>query len=135
MSDGREISLPASYGLSLVGAVGAAAAVAALWGGGEWALGATLGAGAAAADFYFLALFAVAWFEAARRGGRGVLARGLLALLFKAALPPAIIIAILWARVVPALPAALGAVVVATAAPAFLVVYFLGKGSGRRPVG
>jgi hypothetical protein len=132
MNESRDVRCPFSFYVGLAAAVAAAGISAALYGGGSWALGALLGAGAVGADFYFLTIFAVTWVKAARRGGRGLLALGVAALAGKTFLPPAIILALVRVNAVSAYPAAFGALVVATCAPALLAASFL-RESGRKP--
>jgi|GEM_PF-1746303 len=133
MNKSRDAYCPALFYVGLAFAVVAAVASAALFGGGGWALGAFLGAGAVAADFYFLTVFAVVWVKTAQRGGRGLLALGTVALIGKTFLPPALILALVWFKAVDPYPAAFGAVVVATSAPAVLAAGFLRK-RGRKPI-
>ena len=132
MNEGREVHCPSLFFVGLASAVAAAVIGAALYGGGRWALGALLGAGAVAADFYFLTIFAVTWVKAARRGGRGLLALGIAALVGKTFLPPAVVLTLVWVNAVSAYPAAFGALAAATCAPALLAFAFL-RESGRKP--
>lgn len=125
MNESREVRCPASFFVGLGFAVAAAVMGAALYGGGSWALGALAGAGAVAVDFYFLAIFAATWVKAARRGGRGLLALGVVALVGKTFLPPAIVLILVWANAVSAYPAAFGALAAATCAPFLLAFGFL----------
>ncbi|HUV86810.1 MAG TPA: hypothetical protein VMX79_06830 [bacterium] len=132
MSERREVYHPVGFYVGLAATVALAVLVAAICGGGEWVRGALLGGGAVAADFYLLTFFAVAWLDGARRGGRGPVIAGIAALSAKALLPPVAVWALVRGNVVSPYAVALGALVVATAAPALLSLYYL-RGTYRLP--
>ena len=130
----RGVYYPTSFFWGLAATVGAVVAGALLWGGGRCALGAFVGAAAVAADFVFLAMFSVAWLEAARRRGRRPALRGVLALIAKVLLPVAAISAALWSGAFDVYAVAFSALAVAAAAPVLLVIHFLRRTINRRPV-
>jgi hypothetical protein len=114
-----------SWGLGVV--VVAAGVGAFMYGGITWALSALLAGSAVAADFAFLVILSVAWLGAAKRGSRGVILKGITALIAKVALPAAALSLMLWSGAVNVYPAALGALAVATASPFLLITHFLRK--------
>ena len=132
MSERREVYHPVGFYVGLAATVALAVLVAAICGGGEWVRGALIGGGAVAADFYLLTFFAVAWLDGAHRGGRGPVIAGIAALSAKTLLPPAAVWALVRGNVASPYPVALGALAVATAAPALLSLYYL-RGIYRLP--
>lgn len=134
MTGSREINYPTSFFWGLAVTVAVVVAGAFLWGGSPWALGAFVGSAAVAADFVFLAAFSVSWMEAARRGGRRLALRGVLALIAKMFLPAVAVLAALWLGAVDVYAVAFSALAVAAAAPVLLVAHFLRQTISRRPV-
>jgi hypothetical protein len=132
MSGRREVYHPVGFYVGLAATVALAVLAAAICGGAGWVRGALLGGGAVAADFYALAFFAVAWLDGARRGGRGPVVAGIAALGVKTLLFPVAVWALVRGNVVSPYPVALGALVVATAAPALLSLYYV-RGNYRSP--
>jgi hypothetical protein len=134
MTDKGAAYYPGGFSWGLGAAVAAAAAGAFLYGGARWAVSAFLAGGAVAADFAFLVIFSAAWLEAAKRGGRGLLRKGITAIIAKVAIPAAALSFLIWFDVVEVYPAALGALAVATASPVLLLLYFLKKERSYRSV-
>lgn len=113
------------YGLGVV--VVAAGVGAFIYGGISWALSALLAGGAVAADFAFLIVLSLAWLNAGKWGGRGVILKGITGLIAKVVLPTGALLLMLWSGMVDVYPAALGALAVATASPFLLIAHFLRK--------
>jgi len=134
MTTSRAAYYPTSFFWGLAATVAAVVAGASLYGGGAWAWSAFVGAAAVGADFVFLAIFSVTWVEAARRSGRGLIWRGLLALAAKMLAPGAVVTAALWSGAVDVYPAAFGALAVAGAAPVLIVIHLLRQTSKSHPV-
>jgi hypothetical protein len=134
MNGSRVVYYPTNFFWGLAATVAVVVAGAFLWGGGAWGLGAFVGAAAVAADFVFLAMFSVTWLEAARRGGRRMVLRGVLALVAKVFLPGAAVLAVLWSGAVDVYAVAFSALAVAAAAPVLLVAHFLRQTINDRPV-
>ena len=134
MTELRAAYYPTGFFWGLAVTVAAVVTGAFLYGGGVWALGAFVGAAAVAADFVFLAMFSVTWLEAARRGGRRLVLRGVLALAAKVFIPAAAVSAVLWSGAVDVYAVAFSALAVAAAAPFLLVIHFLRRTSNQRPV-
>jgi hypothetical protein len=134
MTGPRAAYYPAGFAWGLAAVATAAVAGAFLCGGASWALGALAGAAAVALDFALLVAFAVAWFRAAERGGRGLLAWGLAALAAKALLPGAAVVAAAWTGAADVHALAFSALAVAVTAPALLILHLLRYAGGRRPV-
>ena len=130
----REVNYPTNFFWGLAATVAVVVVGGFLWGGGAWALGAFVGAAAVAADFAFLAMFSVALLEAARRGRRRLVLRGVSALVAKVLLPAAAVVAVLWLGAVEVYAVAFSALAVAAAAPILLVAHFLRQTINRRPV-
>jgi hypothetical protein len=127
MTDTSVGYFPGSFSWGLGSVVAAVSVGAFIYGGKTWALSALLAGGAVAADFAFLIVLSLAWLNAGRWGGRGVILKGITGLIAKVVIPAGALSLMLWSGIVDVYPAVLGALAVATASPFILIVHFLRK--------
>lgn len=134
MTDTSAGYYPGTFYWGLGAAVIAAGVGAFLYGGIAWAVSALLAGSTVAADFVLLIVLSLAWLGAAKRGGRGVILKGVTVLIAKVAIPTAALSLMLWSGMVDIYPAALGALAVATASPFLLITHFVRKERRYRSV-
>jgi hypothetical protein len=116
------------FAAGLGAVIAAAAAAAALAAGGTWALGVAVGGVAVAVDIYLLVRAGDAWWEGAR-GRRRVVWEGVAALVAKALLTPAALLAACAAGSFKPAAVGVGALVAAGAAPIWLTAVLWRRGA------